>query len=210
MRSVVFLISVIWVANAGAQTMQFTAVPPDQRLIAVMGNAWRIFAAGPIDTGAAKRLEAILTSRGIPRESDIFLHSPGGNMFEGMELGKVIRKWNLRAHVGQRTTERNSQGGICYSACSLAFLGGEFRFVSKDSNFGVHQFTTAAPSPHDLAIAQMASAAVVEYIRSMDVDPGLFNFAAGTLSSDMHILTQAKMLELHVVNNGIKATKCGR
>src|SRR5687767_802691 len=121
MRTLVFLICVTWLASADAQTMQFTAVPPDQRLIAVMGDAWRVFAAGPIDTGAAKRLEAILRSRRIPRESDIYLHSPGGNMFEGMELGKIIRKWNLRAHVGQRTTERSSQGGICYSACSLAF-----------------------------------------------------------------------------------------
>jgi hypothetical protein len=100
----------------------------------------------------------------------------------GMELGRVIRKYRLRTDVGTKkpSSERGAREvvpGYCYSACALAYLGGSFRFLMKDSRYGVHRFAFENPAPQHADLAQIVSAAIVEYIRSMDVDTKLFSLS---------------------------------
>src|ERR1700694_4156912 len=86
-------------------------------------------------------LKRLLLRNNVIDGSWLYLDSPGGNLFEGMKLGRVIRKHSLFTTVGKINPK--PKGDVlpahCLSACTLAFLGGEFRFWKDGSIFGVHR-----------------------------------------------------------------------
>jgi hypothetical protein len=169
------------VAAAPANTMsleqmQFRGRPPQQP-VEIFGNAWFIFADGVIDADAPARLKRFIQENHVPRKSIIVLNSPGGSLIGGIKLGRAIRDAGLLTDVGRNIgeTEKMLVAGECYSACTLAFLGGEFRSIEKDSTYGVHRFFFTTKGDQDTDAAQILSASIVQYIRDMDVDPELFN-----------------------------------
>src|SRR6267142_1312410 len=89
----------------------------------VFSDTTLVYLAGPIDAGAPDRLAKALDR--AAGKIAIWLNSPGGNLFAGMRLGRVIRKHGASTHIIDYGT---LLPGECYSACSLAFLGGVFRF----------------------------------------------------------------------------------
>ena len=58
--------------------------------------------------------------------------SPGGDVFEAMKIGRMIRRNGLETWTGFSTS-------YCYSACVLAFSGGIFRFAFEN-DIGIHSF----------------------------------------------------------------------
>jgi len=64
-----------------------------------------LYLSGPIDIDAAARLETYIVANHVPRESWAILDSPGGNLYGGMELGRVIRKYDLRTNIGKAKSE---------------------------------------------------------------------------------------------------------
>jgi hypothetical protein len=186
--------------------MQFQAVPPDRMMEVLMGDhAWKIYASGFIDENADQRLEEVIRRNNIPSGSSLYLHSPGGRMSGGMKLGKAIRRHLLLTDVGQigprRIEERDGGPGECYSACAMAFLGGEYRFLRDGSTYGVHRFFWEKSTGHDLELAQMMSAVVVEYIRSMDVNTDLFTIASRAGRDEVMTPSREELVRLNVVNN---------
>src|SRR6056297_4141801 len=100
-------------------------------------SAW-ISATGQIEPETPARFRDFLKSEEyLPGQ--IVLHSPGGNLAAGLELGRMIREAGLTAHIGR--TRREFEGydepcdtwwdeveaGICASSCAYAFLGGKER-----------------------------------------------------------------------------------
>jgi hypothetical protein len=207
------ILAVGWSSISWGQpnVMQFTAEPPDGNYQKFMGDiAWRIFATGEIDADADKRLAALIASKGIPQDSKLYLHSPGGNLIGGMALGRVIRENKLHTFIGQFDPDQKYVGfkpGYCYSACALAFLGGEFRYWTNGSVYGVHRFFWKEHSDKDADVAQILSAAVVEYIRSMGVDTRIFSLASEAGSSEVVTPSHETLLALNVVNDGRMPTK---
>ena len=146
-------------------------------------------------------------NNGIPQGSMIYLHSPGGSLVGGMALGRVIREHKLDTSIGQfdpKLKYVGSKPGYCYSACATAFLGGEFRYWSNGSIYGVHQFLWKARSNGDADAAQIVSAALVEYIRSMGVDTKIFALASQAGPSKVITPSHQTLLALSVVNDGRK------
>jgi hypothetical protein len=94
--------------------------------------------------------------------------------------------------------------GFCFSACALAFLGGEYRWLTPGSIYGVHRFFWKEHTNNDADLAQILSAAVVQYIASMGVDTKLFALASEAGSSDAITPTPEQLLALDVINNGQK------
>jgi hypothetical protein len=191
--------------------MQFSAYPPDALYQKFMGDpAWRLFATGKIDANADKRLVALITSKSIPRGSKLYLHSPGGSLTGGMALGRVIRENELHTFIGQFDPNLKyvgSEPGYCYSACATAFLGGAFRYWTNGSVYGVHRFFWEGHSDKDADVAQILSAAVVEYIRSMGVDTKIFSLATQAGASEIVTPSHEILLALNVVNDGRKPAK---
>lgn len=110
---------------------------------AIVGTAWYVFADGEIDKGADGRLDRYLEENHVPGKSLLYLNSPGGDLATGIKLGKVIRKHRLFTYVGKDAGIKkryDTAAGECYSACALAFLGGDYRFYKSGSDYGVHRF----------------------------------------------------------------------
>lgn len=201
-------------ATAQSQVMRFEAYPPHPIYETLMGeHAWQIFASGEIDASAGERLKSLITAKNIPLASRLYLNSPGGNLIGGIELGRTIRKHLLQTQVGQRDNGSprspaefaiSALPGECYSACALAFLGGEFRYWIQGSVYGVHQFFSKQANSDEAGTAQIVSAMVVEYIRSMGVDTKLFQLKSQAGPSEIITPSHDELLALNVVNDGAK------
>lgn len=67
------------------------------------------------------------TSR-LPRQTVVFISSPGGNLKAGIEIGRSIHRRGFRTAVAD----------MCASACALAWLAGSQRFASEHAQIGFH------------------------------------------------------------------------
>ena len=102
-------------------------------------------------------------SRGRPY-SEVWLYSGGGNSNEGFLVGAV-----LRTH---QTTVRVPPGAFCASACTVAFMGGFFRYIDVDqgARYLVHsasQWRNGLGGDPDIVNAVRANpaAGLAEYAR---------------------------------------------
>ena len=57
-------------------------------------------------------------------------NSPGGNTISAIAIGRLIRTYGFNTIVGNDAT--------CTSACALAWLAGNVRYVTPDSRVGFH------------------------------------------------------------------------
>ena len=138
-------------------------------------SVW-IAATGIIQPDTPDRFRAFLNENdGSAGGNQLVLHSPGGNLSAGLELGRLFRKAGLTTHIGR--TERTQESynspcdtwydgvepGICASSCAYAFLGGEVRFVespyypTNGGSLGFHQFYSGGEDNSDLVTAEQAA-----------------------------------------------------
>jgi hypothetical protein len=196
-------------AVSNSETMKFELRPPDRLVAAVTGDAtWTIYATGTIDNGAPDRLRVLIKSYNIPAGSTMEISSPGGSLMAGIKLGQVLRASGFDTEVGQsdpadRTAARPGQ---CFSACTLAFLGGRWRFIRTGSVYGVHRFYFTKSTGLDSDVAQMISAAVIQFIRDMGVNPELFSEMTVAGRDDIKVIPREELIRLNVVNNGQSPT----
>jgi hypothetical protein len=71
---------------------------------------------GEVVQSDVARMEEMLDNTGI---KTVFLNSPGGNAMTGYQLGYLFHEKEVNLIVGQDAS--------CFSACAIAFLGGEER-----------------------------------------------------------------------------------
>jgi hypothetical protein len=71
---------------------------------------------GEVVQSDVARMEEMLDNTGI---KTVFLDSPGGNAMTGYQLGYLFHEKEVNLIVGQDAS--------CFSACAIAFLGGEER-----------------------------------------------------------------------------------
>jgi hypothetical protein len=195
--------------NRSAKTMQFVYHGDP----CGGGNArecWPVaIAFGPIDNDAGSRFESFLSR--LRREKKgivgIWFHSPGGSLQGGMELGEIIRKNELKTFVGtgyvafQRTDDRLREVSlvrrpVCFSACTIAFMGGVDREISEGAAFGVHQFSGSGRED----IAQEMMALLGSYYDRMGVSRKLLDLASKTPSNDIRMIAKAEAIRLRIDN----------
>jgi hypothetical protein len=199
-----------FVSNPSAQEvrqqLQIRGYPVDPRLQVIVGNAWALYLNGEIDLNSGERLEKFIKQNNVPAESWAFLNSPGGSLYGGMALGSIIRKYRLRTDVavlkGNATNAFNSDPGDCYSACTLSYVGGTFRFLHQGSHFGIHRFAFSSPQKQEMDVAQVASATIVGYLRSMDIDTDLFTLSTTAGPDEIYEPSIEELKKLNVVTNG--------
>ena len=75
------------------------------------------------------------------------------------------------------------------------------------SFYGVHRFYSGKALPDPLATGQVYSAAILQYVREMGVDPELINEMSKAGEDDMNVLPDSRLLELGVINNGVGRTE---
>ncbi len=182
--------------------MEFVSPATSPQSGRATGERWAIYLNGRIDETAAERLRDELARRDLASAS-VYLNSPGGDLGQGMELGRVIRERGFSTYVGRQNGQGSTPlAGECYSACVFAFIGGYYRFYSPRSRIGVHRFSAASPTGADSDAAQIVSAAIVNYIRNMEVDVGLFDRMSRAGKDEILVLAKTDLERLRVVNNG--------
>lgn len=93
-------------------------------------DANRVFASGPIGEDLRKFEDALAKPE---VDTIIFLDSPGGDLWTGLRVGRLIADKKIKTVIG----------GRCVSACSLMFLGGSERTFSDitagtATSIGIH------------------------------------------------------------------------
>ncbi|MBN8979311.1 MAG: hypothetical protein J0I08_22870 [Rhizobiales bacterium] len=200
------VMAIFFVAASAAQGQVITGAHPEGLSTIPLGTAWRVFFNGEIKLDSAAKLEAFLRDNKVPAESSIVFNSPGGNLYAGMEIGRLVRKYRLRTDVGiqESPNQMGYVAGGCYSACSLAYIGGRFRFLQKASHFGIHRFSFTKPIKGETDISQITSAQIVAYLREMGIDTAFYTLstkagADGMLEPPRNVLEQ-----LNVLNYGFE------
>ena len=188
---------------------------------------YAIFAEGMIvrDTpNALKHFLAMPRDGRLGPDTELYLHSGGGDVLGGIELGRAIRAAHLSTNVGV-LRQAGAQGtasppivgaGYCISACTLSFLGGTERYFGAGI-FGVHRFYKPPPKPGEpprpadpyaMDEAQLLTGQILAYVREMGVDAGFVNEMVKTgrergqpaeAHQNFSRMSPARMVELNVV-----------
>jgi hypothetical protein len=116
---------VLWIYDCGARGEREGSCRPEQRGF-----------TGPTRTyqGDARTLEArLIAAAKAGGYAEIRLWSGGGSLLEGLNMGAVLNK--------HQATVRVVRDAVCASSCTIAFLGGAFRFVDRGARFQVHAYS---------------------------------------------------------------------
>jgi hypothetical protein len=98
----------------------------------VIGRQIVIDASGEIESDEAARLFNWISAQrwGHRRAYTIVFDSPGGNMSGGVQLASIVAHFQLNTGV--------AHGGMCASACVMAWSAGARKSTAIDAQIGVH------------------------------------------------------------------------
>lgn len=101
--------------------------------------------------GDSGRLRAALYSRKAAGRlpDEVWLYSGGGDLNEGILIARLLRQFQL--------TVRVRAGTACISACTVAFMGGLFRFIDPGATYEVHSASRYSGSVDPKLAAALAS-----------------------------------------------------
>lgn len=170
--------------------------------------------SGDFVDGDASRVLAALSREPI---LEVQLHSPGGSMKAGIDVGMTLRASQVATRV--------ADGRECASACFFAFLGGIMRTVDRSARLGVHMHSAAGSDAYVGALRrilgerrlsvddrirlivllneQMAARAagmIATYVVRMGVAIEVFDPLFATPHFEIHWLTEQEMKRFNVVN----------
>lgn len=182
-------------------TLQVVAVAPDYPGRAMGDGHWLIYLDGPIDPGAATRVEHLIEAERISR-AIVYLNSPGGSLVTAMRLGRTVRAHAFDARVGMRTADAvGATAGTCDSACPFILAGGVRRSLEAGSVVGLHRAENRVAVSDAIAFQRTVATQVAEYLAEM----GLRAEVAGIMSAIPHDqireLTVAEARQLNFLND---------
>lgn len=113
---------------AAAFTLVASSTPAaDIRVVSTGTPMELVVLEGEIVQGDANRFWETVRSIDL---GAVILNSPGGNLVEGLVIGRTIRASGFTTGV--------APGTACASACALAWLGGETRYMDPTALVGFH------------------------------------------------------------------------
>jgi len=124
-----------------------------------------------------------------PNLKVIHLNSEGGRVAEGRKLRDFIFSHNLMTY--------SSRG--CFSACTLAFMGGTSRFLKQDAQLGFHQWSF--PGIDQKSINEALSKIDKDSLRSAGVSPGFIEKVFSTPPQELWKPLIEELLRDGVVTN---------
>lgn len=207
-RSLVLIVVAALASPAVAQPQMTFRIAPQTELnvilrAAVLGGQHEVFAAGEIDEGATARFLEFLSTNSID-DAIVLFDSPGGSLSEGIQLGEAIRERGFDTGVGSYGADGGRKfEGTCASACTYAFVGGDYRFFNGGrERLGIHQFYKDGENQADLGDAQVLSAILMDHLRRMDIDSRAFVLASSARGDSMRWLSIDEARLLNISNDG--------
>ena len=164
------------------------------------GCEW-VAAQGEITPETPNVFRRFVTENGNPHS--ITLHSEGGNLFAGIELGKLIRGSGASTSIGETYSmtgelshNEETRPGACLSACAFAFMGGVERNLGPDDVLGVHQFYSLSPEDMGSEVVQMLVGMTLLHTLDMGIDPAVVVAASATGSDRMYVFSDEEAIRL--------------
>lgn len=108
----------------------------------------------------------------------VVLHSPGGSVHAGIEIGRAIRLKGFSTYV--------PDGLLCASACALAWLGGRSRLMSDTSKVGFHAAYTDQNGTNN--VSSVANAIVGAYLNQLGLPTAAIIYITKAAPSGMQWL----------------------
>lgn len=180
------------------QPMRFEALQQSMTMIWVQ-------ATGTITADTPAEFERFLQTYDSQLTRTVFLHSPGGNLLAGLQLGQAIRRAGYNTNIGntmQLEGLMNIYSGrraYCLSACAYAFLGGVTRNYRPEDIYGVHRFGTRSGLLNG-DDAQVLSGLVAHYVQSMGVDVAMVRIAStASFENDMFRVPVEQARQMRVI-----------
>jgi hypothetical protein len=183
------------------------------------GNQCRewISASGAIVDSTVLDFEAFARQRDV-RGAVIVLDSPGGNVVQGLALGREFRRLEVNTSVGKSIKAANGNGGEqraiyspranCNSMCVFLLLGGIKRHVPDEARIYVHQIwpsskrndaNAATYTAGNIAAIQRVNGEISRYIVDMGADIELFEVASRIPPwEEMRQLTRGELRRMKV------------
>jgi hypothetical protein len=180
----------------------------------VTGQGTILALSGAFVDGDASRVLAALSREPI---MEVQLHSPGGSMKAGLDVGMTLRASQVATRV--------AGGRECASACFYAFLGGVLRSVDPAGRLGVHMHSAARSDAYvgklreilgarqfsiddrirlivllNEQMSARAAGMIAAYVVRMGVAIEVFDPLFATPHFDIHWLTVQEMRRFNVVN----------
>ncbi|MGM0583909.1 MAG: hypothetical protein ACQEUZ_04600 [Pseudomonadota bacterium] len=189
----------------GAEALEFSVEHFEPNLI--NDRALHVTISGRFEVGDADRLAALLDRETWPDLGRILLmfDSGGGSLMEGIRIGRLLasRSAVTTAQVGNM----NRPDAICASACVLAYLGADYRYLSASRRIGVHKFSTDSEIAGDeaMALAQDLSGIIVSHIIDNRADPALFDRMVRTGPREIDWVDRDTLEEWRVVTGPVYA-----
>jgi len=177
--------------------MTVIVVPPSEW--GAFRDTGLVYLDGAIDADAPDRLTQALD--GIKAKIAVWLNSRGGNLYAGMQLGRIIRGRGASTYI---INYRTLLPGECYSACALAFLGGVYRSNDNGARYGVHRASLRSGPTSGRDLGQQLSMAIGSYMREMGVDARLLDLWVKKGPGEMYVLSPREARDLGVINDGKK------
>ena len=134
---------------------------------------------------------------GTAESATVIFQGPGGNLFAGIEIGKVIRFKRFDTLV--------PNGNVCASACALAWLGGASRLIGATGRIGFHAPYFRGPGGSILAASRTGLAFVAEYLHELGLSKAAIHYITETPPEKLKWLG---FLEARTV--GIEVQRAGR
>jgi len=155
-----------------------------------------VLATGEIMQGDTVRLGTFLDSLPKRKNRAIYLASPGGNLLEGMALGKFFQERHIKTIV--------EGGQVCASACALAFLGGTdndgqpWRSSSTNSLLGFHAFRSSGTENISSDDVQRVVALMIAYGREVHAPIDLLIVGFATPSNKIYYVPNRTICALGI------------
>lgn len=192
--------------------MQFEYTEPQSELERLICGHFSINIFGKILPGDDEKFRKFIAKVSPPPRTSVYIDSVGGDVEAAIGIGRLIRKNWYSTSIGRYALDysepvshlvpRKLIEGKCLSAATLIYIGGRLRFISKESEFGVHQFSFKNPTPDHIGRSQSLSASIARYVSDMGIGPTFLELSSSTPRNQIQLLGLDRLKELGVITGG--------
>lgn len=105
------------------------------------------------------------------RYAEVWLFSGGGDLGEGVRMGRLFRQARVTVRVpnvvrvrGAMPWPKPENEVYCVSACTVAFMGGFFRYMDPDATYQVHSASKVAGTIDSTVVTKLARGELREIV----------------------------------------------
>jgi hypothetical protein len=157
-----------------------------------------IFASGKIteDDATAFSQDKFCASSHLPCDPDpvvtVVFNSRGGDIGAAVDIAHTIRRRGCTTGV--------ANGGVCASACAIAFAAGKTKAVGRDARIGVHSAIGAASlrDADEEVLGGVGTGVVAKTLEQYGAPSSVVNAARSTPASEIHWLTPGELVQWKV------------